>query len=162
MGSLRDEKQGPCDDLRRSLQAEAMSSQFELVSWMVAEGGQWEMKVEPLARLEGLGCGKGQSAESLGTVNEEAVCGHMSQGLLLRNSNDSQMEGWRQAVEAGRPAERLGSLPGAGESGSSVAEEVARVSDSSTFGGSTLSACWWIRSVGVQRGRLETDPQTLG
>lgn len=129
---------------------------------MAVEGEQWEMKLEPLARLEGLGCGKGQSAESLGTVNEEAVCGHMSQGLLLRNSNDSQMEGWREAVEAGRPAERLGSLPGAGESSSSVAEEVASASDSSTFGGSTPSACWWIRSVGVQRRRLETDPQASG
>lgn len=52
-------------------------------------------------------------------VNEEAVCGHMSQGLFLKNPNDSQMEG----VEAGRPAERLGSLPVVGDRGSSVAEE---------------------------------------
>lgn len=84
------------------------------------------MKLAPLARLEGLGCGKGQSVESLGIVNEETVCSHMSQGLLLRHSNHSQMEGWKEAVEAGRPAERLGNLPGAGESGSSVAEEVAK------------------------------------
>lgn len=97
-----------------------------------------------------------------GTVNEEAVCGHVSQGLFLKNSSDSQMEGWREAVEAGRPAERLGSLPGVGDSGSSVAEEVARASDSSTFRGSAPSACWCIRSVGVQRGRLESDPQTSG
>lgn len=104
----------------------------------------------------------GRDKESLGTVNAEAVCGHKSQGLLLRNSSDSQMEGWRQAVEAGRPAGRLGSLPGAGESGSSGAEEVAKVSDSGTLRGSSPSACWGIRSVGVQRGRLETDPQASG
>lgn len=35
---------------------------------------------------EHLGCGKGQSAESLGTVNEEAVCDHMFQGLFLKES----------------------------------------------------------------------------
>ena len=46
-----------------------MRSQFEPVSWMVAEGEQWEMKLEPLARREGLGCGEGPSAEALGDSN---------------------------------------------------------------------------------------------
>lgn len=35
----------------------------------------------------------------------------------------ARWRGWREAVEAGRPAERLGSLPGVGDRGSSVAEE---------------------------------------
>lgn len=30
LGSIRDEKQGPCSDLRRGLRAEAIHSQFEL------------------------------------------------------------------------------------------------------------------------------------
>lgn len=63
------------------------------------------MKLEPLARPEGLGCGKGQRAEPLGTVNEEAVCGHMSQGLFLKNPNDSQMEGV-EGGSGGREASR--------------------------------------------------------
>lgn len=144
-----------------------MHRQFQLVSWMVVEGGPWEMNLEPLARLQSLGCGKGQSAGSLGTVNEEVVCGHkMSQGLSLKNSSDSQMEGWREAVEAGRPLERLGSLPAVGDSGSQwliSGRGGGESGDSSTEAHTPPpSACWRIRSVGVQRGRLETGPQSSG
>lgn len=40
--------------------------------------------------------GRDKVPESLGTVKEEAVCGHMFQGLFLKDPNGSQMEGWRE------------------------------------------------------------------
>lgn len=74
---------------------------FELTSWVGADREVWERKLEPLAGLEGLDCGKGQHVDSLGTVNEGAACGHVSQGLFLRDPNGSQMEGRGEAGRQG-------------------------------------------------------------